>query len=121
MGDLRIVDKVKAFRPSGYSGGYFYQITCVRLDSVDAWVREARRASSADHFAMSSNVRLGHKADGNRVGREVLELAAPASHWDRIAELVHELDANARPVVSHAQWTVRTAPETFRKALRRRP
>lgn len=65
---------------------------------------------------LSSNARLGHKADGTRIGREVLELAAPPAAWNAIADAVRNLDHLKRPVIRHAQWTPRTAPGAYERA-----
>ena len=103
----------------GYAGEARIQVTEIAFQppktnlTVRAWVRENRRASSEEHFTMSSNTRLGHKADGNRVGIEVLELAAPPRWWNAIAAEVAVLDYLNRPVRSHARWTMKTAPECF--------
>ena|SRR5690606_1031977 len=88
------------------------QVTKVRLDDAVGYVRENRAASSLDHFCLSSGARLGDKADGNRIGQQVLELAAPPSSWDALAAAVAELDELRRPVVRHQRWTMKTAART---------
>ena len=107
--------KVVAF-PRGYGGTARSQVTEVALElgpgrSVRGWIREGRHASSEDHFMMSSGERLGHKADGNRVGHEVLELAAPNRWWNEIALEVARMDGLKRPVRKHQRWTLKTAPQ----------
>lgn len=92
----------------GFRGEFTVQVTHVRLGHVEGFVREARRASSQEHFMLSSN--------GNRIGREVLELAAPPDAWDAIADAVRTLDHLKRPVIRHAQWTPRTAPLAYERA-----
>lgn len=105
--------------PRGYAGFAYSQITELEFQppgakrAIRAWVREGRYASSAEHFMMSSGTRLGHKADGDRVGTEVLELAAPPGWWDVIAGAVGELDTMKRRIRKHAKWTVNTAREWF--------
>lgn len=95
----------------GYDGrGLPSQLTAVRLAGVEAYVREARRTRSIDHFVMSSGARLGHKADGDRIpGVEILELAAPPKHWKAIAAAVAELDALEREVRRSSRWSLEDA------------
>lgn len=110
--------------PRGYAGFAPSQITELACSEswfqvpVRAWVRENRRASSQDHFLLSSGARLGHKADGDRIGHEVLELAAPNRWWNEIALEVARMDDLKRPVRRHAQWTLKTAPEWMSKRRR---
>lgn len=115
---VRVVARREIVYQHGYNGFAYVQITRLCRRGVDAYVREARRASSAEHFALSSNARLGHKLDRNRIGREVLELAAPADTWDEIARVVAELDTCRRPVVRHHAWTPKTAPRDWERAER---
>lgn len=90
----------------GYAGFFPSQITEVKLGAVIGYVRENRRASSMESFVLSSNARLGHKADGDRIGVEVLELAAPKHAWDAIAAEVRALDTLRRPVYHSNRWTI---------------
>lgn len=116
MGSFEVVRKVHVTEDRGYSGSARVQVTHIRVNGVDAYVREGRRASGLEHFALSSNARLGHKVDGDRVGREVLYLAAPKASWSSIAGFLRDKDALDRPVVTHARWTMRTAPRAFEGA-----
>lgn len=93
----------------GYAGYVRVQLTKVQLGKTIGWVRENRKASSEDHFMLSSNARLGHKADSNRIGIEVLELAAAKPMWDLIAIYVARLDNLCRPVIHNALWTIKAA------------
>lgn len=99
----------------GYSGTLTTQVTEVRLGQHIGYVRENRRASSEANFVLSSNARLGHKADLNRIGNEVLELAAPKEVWDEMAAAIAEIDHMKRPVITHNRWTLKTAPDAFDK------
>ncbi|MDB4956568.1 MAG: hypothetical protein JWO36_4137 [Myxococcales bacterium] len=113
MSRLVIVRSRVRWFSSAYLGDVPSQITEVRIGTVTGWVREWRRSSSMESFVLSSSARLGHKADMNRIGNDVLQLAAPASAWDAIAELVAQLDALNRPVERHQRWTTKTAPLEF--------
>lgn len=113
MSALVIVRSTIKFFDGGYLGDVPSQITEVRLGGVTGWVREWRRSSSIESFVLSSSARLGHKADGNRIGMDVLQLAAPTTVWDVMAQLVAELDTMKRPVERHQRWTMKTAPEFF--------
>jgi hypothetical protein len=99
----------------GYAGALPSQVTKIRVDGIIGWVREWRRASSLESFTLSSAARLGHKRDGNRIGQEVLELAAPKAHWDRLAEAIASHDTLKRSVVSNRRWTTKTAPDYFER------
>lgn len=98
--------------PRGVDGfGVVSQVTEVRVGGVVGYVRENRRATSAESFAQSSNARLGHKADGDRIGVEVLELAAPPASWDSIAAEVRRLDTLGREVLRSPRWSLARASE----------
>lgn len=109
MTALKVVGSIRIYFLRGYGAEIPSQVTKVSLRGVTGWVRENRRASSLESFMLSSNARLGHKADGNRIGREVLELAAPKEVWDDIASAVATMDELGRPVLRNARWTVNTA------------
>lgn len=113
MAELEILGAKLLRLPRGYGGEFLSQLTRIRVAGVVAFVRENRRASGDESFVLSSNARLGHKADGDRIGREVLELAAPAPRWSAIAEVVAAADELGRPVVRHQRWTPRTAREAW--------
>jgi len=91
------------------------QITEVSYKGITGYVRENRRSSSLESFILSSNARLGHKAYGNRIGRDVLELAAPGPAWQAIAAEVRRLDSLRRPVLRNPRWNLVTAKETFER------
>jgi len=68
-------------------------------------------------FMVSSGERMGWKQ--GRLARrhlQVLELAALPSEWERIAKLVHEVDALKRPVRNNRRFTITWAEETLRKS-----
>lgn len=111
--ELVVVRSKVRFFDGGYLGDVPSQITEVCYRRVTGWVREWRRSSSLESFVLSSSARLGHKADGNRIGVDVLQLAAPDYAWTSIAELVAALDKLRRPVERHARWTMTTAPAAF--------
>ena len=114
---VEILGRWRLALPAGYAGlPRPAQATALRVDGVRVYVRENLRASSLDHFLTSSGERIRRKGvDGPRNGIDVLELAAPAALWDRLAARVAALDTLGRPVVRHPRWTLRTAPEWIAK------
>jgi len=87
------------------------QVTVVEWRGWRAFVRENCRRLSVDHFTTSSNARLRTKQGG--VGTQVLELAAPADIWDRLAAVVEASDTHHRPVVRSQSWTLDVAEAAF--------
>lgn len=104
----------------GYAGFFISQVTEVRLGKVIGFVRENRRATSEENFMMSSTTRLGHKADGDRIGIEVLELAAPGPIWKVMAAEVARLDNLRRPVWRHPRWNIEAAYAALTKKFSER-
>lgn len=98
------------------TGGAFLQITAVRLRGEIGFVREMRRGRPGESFHISSNARLGHKVDGNRFGREVLELAAPRPVWRAMAAGIAELDALGREVLRSNRWGMEYARQCYERA-----
>ena len=82
------------------------QITQIRFRGHVGYVREKRRGYPGESFHMSSNERLGHKADGNRIGREVLELAIGKRLFDGAAAAVLEMDDLKREVLRGNRWSL---------------
>lgn len=111
----------------GQWGGSTGQLTKIESEGVIAYVRENVIPSGGrgfGTFVISSGARLGDKREGRR-GEPVLELAAPARAWDRIAKEIEDLDAaEARPhgrplparrVVAHRRFTADWAEFQFRR------
>lgn len=98
------------------TAGGLVQITMVRFKGHIGYVREKRRGRPGESFHMSSNTRLGHKADGNRIGREVLELAIRKELAVEAAAAVRELDAMDREVLRSPRWALSFAKDTWSRA-----
>jgi len=89
------------------------QITMVRFKGNIGYVREKRRGRPGESFVMSSNTRLGHKADGNRIGREVLELAIHKRFATEAAAAVREHDTLDREVLRSPRWSLGFAKHSW--------
>ena len=94
------------------------QITQVRFKGHIGYVREKRRGYPGESFHMSSNTRLGHKADGNRIGREVLELAIDKRLFEDAAAAIYDLDALKREVLKSNRWSKGLAEDVWDRATR---
>lgn len=92
------------------------QITQIRFKGHVGYVREKRRGYTGESFHMSSNTRLGHKADGDRIGREVLELTIDKRLFDEAAEAIHRLDGLHREVLRSNRWSRGTAEDVWARA-----
>ncbi len=122
MSSLEVIGSriIMFWRGSGDDRGIPSQLTAIRVDGVEAFVREGLKTRSIDHFVMSSNARLGNKADHNRIpAAEILELAAPRAHWNAIAAAVAELDTLEREVRRNSRWSLETARDLWRSGHRR--
>jgi hypothetical protein len=97
-------------------GGLEGQLTKCRLDGVVFYVRE-NIAIRGGHFGISSAERMDWK-QGRLASRhlQVLELAAPADYWERIAEVIHDVDAFRRPVRRNRRFSARWAEAAIRQA-----
>lgn len=98
------------------TAGVYTQITQVRFGGHIGLVREKRRGRPGESFHMSSNERLGHKADGNRIGREVLELMIDRRLFREAAEAIRKLDAMDREVLSSNRWAREYAEDIWTRA-----
>jgi hypothetical protein len=96
--------------------GVDLQITKIRFDGNIGFVREWRKSYPGESFMLSSNARLGHKADGNRIGREVLELAICKRQFTDAACAIAELDAMDREVLSSNRWSFEYARSVWNLA-----
>ncbi len=69
------------------------------------------------HFHVSSGERMGWKR-GRLSARhcQILELVAPDAEWDRIAGIVHEIDAWKRPVLTNRRFTRKWAEKVLKEA-----
>lgn len=87
-------------------GGLEGKLTKCRFGQTTFYVRE-NLAPSGGHFQVSAGERMGWK-QGRLSPRhlQVLELAAPVDQWNRIAILVHDLDALHRPVRQNRRFTI---------------
>jgi hypothetical protein len=86
-------------------GGLEGKLTKCRLGQTIFYVRE-NVAPLGGHFQVSAGERMGWKQ--GRLSRrhlQVLELAAPAADWQRIAQIVHDADALKRPVRHNRLFT----------------
>ena len=92
------------------------QLTLIRFEGHIGYVREKRRGYPGESFLMSSNERLGHKADGNRIGREVLELAIDKRLFEGAAAAVYELDSLKREVLRSPRWALEYAKNAWSRA-----
>ena len=92
------------------------QITKIRFDGSTGFVREWRKSYPGESFHLSSNARLGHKADGNRMGREVLELAILKRFFTEASCAIAELDAMDREVLSSNRWSFEYATSVWNSA-----
>ena len=116
MGDLTIVE-CRHFRfLLEDTANVVTQLTMVRFGGHIGYVREKRRGYPGESFLMSSNERLGHKADGNRIGREVLELTIDKRLFDDAAAAIHELDGLKREVLRSNRWSRGTAENAWLRA-----
>ena len=80
------------------------------------YVRE-NIACPGGHFHVSAGERMGWKLGRlSRLHAQVLELAAPEYHWDRLAGLVHAMDTLKRPVRKNRRFTGRWAEVVFKEA-----
>jgi len=96
------------------------QITQIRFKGHVGYVREKRRGYPGESFHMSSNERLGHKADGNRIGREVLELAIHKGLFEDAAAAVLEMDDLKREVLKGQRWSLVNAKAAWEQAASQR-
>ena len=96
--------------------GQLVQITMIRFMGNIGYVREKRRGRPGESFHMSSNMRLGHKADGNRIGREVLELAIHKEIFADAAGAVREIDSLDREVLRSPRWSLKYAKDVWPRA-----
>ena len=96
--------------------GLLIQITQVRFLGHVGYVREKRRGRPGESFLMSSNTRLGHKADGNRMGREVLELAIDKRLFEQCAKAIRALDTMDREVLKSNRWAFEYAKDCWERA-----
>lgn len=92
------------------------QLTQVRFRGHTGYVREKRRGRPGESFHMSSNARLGHKADANRIGREVLELAIDKRMFEDAAKAIRALDAMDREVLRSNRWALEYAKDSWERA-----
>lgn len=92
------------------------QVTLVELGGVRGYVREHRHASGISHFCMDSGARLGHRARGDVIGREVLLVAAPRGTGETIAAAVAGRDELRRPVMQSPRWNLATAGRAWARA-----
>jgi hypothetical protein len=118
--EITVLDTWHVKLTRGYTDFPFTgQVTAIRVGHVKAWIRENKR-SNTPSFLVSSNARITAKMNGPHDGRQVLELAAPRHHWERIASVVAAADGLDRPVVKHARWTLNTAPasKTWGRGIR---
>jgi hypothetical protein len=94
-------------------------LTKCRLGTVTFYVRE-NISTPAGHFHISSGERMGWKQGRlSRRHQQVLELAAPESHWERLAKLVHEADALKRPVRRNRRFTAAWAEKRLKSRTMR--
>ncbi|CAK0745446.1 hypothetical protein CCP3SC15_1390005 [Gammaproteobacteria bacterium] len=108
------------YRGAGPAHAVAGQLTVINWRGHTAYVRENYRSLT---FYTSSNARLGIAGGGRRGknlgqlpadAQQILELAAPAPHWQTIADLVHQADAHHRPVVRSHNFTIPTAQYLLR-------
>lgn len=117
-------------RRMGYLGsGVVGQVTEIECSGVVAYVRENFKIGTHGEggFYITSSQRcgiggcvLGGKIVPGNAHRypQILELAAPREHWERIAQLVMLHDSKRRPVVPNRQWTIAKAIRShWRKAI----
>lgn len=105
-GDLAVVERrLHRFVNSDIAGA-LVQITKIQFRGATGWIREWRRGRPGESFHVSSNARLGHKADGNRFGREVLELAIDKRLFADASRAVAELDHLDREVLRSPRWAL---------------
>lgn len=91
-------------------GGITGQVTHIRADGVNAYVRENIRT---DTFMMNSGHRRGvAEGTADMPGAQVLNLATDGD-WERIAAVVRDADAMGRPVVRSRRWSMNAARELF--------
>jgi hypothetical protein len=115
MSDIEIIGK-RMFTFYSEDAGLWIQITQVRFDGHIGYVREKRRGRPGESFVMSSNTRLGHKADGNRIGREVLELAIDKRLFKQCAKAVRAMDTMDREVLKSNRWAFEYAANAWEQA-----
>jgi hypothetical protein len=91
-------------------------LTKCRSGTTEFYVRE-NIAPCGGQFMVSSGERMGWKRGrlSNR-HRQVLELAAPESEWERVASIIHDIDALKRPVRNNRRFTATWAEGTLRKS-----
>ncbi len=115
MASLVVVER-RSYRFVTSDIGVDLQITKIRFDGNIGFVREWRKSYPGESFMLSSNARLGHKADGNRIGREVLELAICKRQFTDAACAIAELDAMDREVLSSNRWSFEYARSVWNLA-----
>jgi hypothetical protein len=94
-------------------GGLEGKLTKCRLNGLVFYVRE-NVAVMGGQFLVSSGERMGWKQGRlSRRHAQILELAAPEVHWDRIAAVVHHADSLKRPVVKNGHFTIARATRQF--------
>jgi hypothetical protein len=102
----------RAFGNPQGGDGIVGQVTHVRIDGVNAYVRENVRVNTFTEI--NSNLRRAIAlGEAEMPGIQVLELATETG-WDEVAAKVREIDALHRLVVKSPRWTVKVARRTFR-------
>ena len=116
MSELEILEKRHHTFTNEALGNVLVQITQVRFKGHIGLIREKRRGRPGESFHMSSNARLGHKADGNRIGREVLELCIDKRLFEEAAAAIRKLDHMDREVLKSNRWAKPFANDAWEKA-----
>lgn len=87
------------------------QLTKCKWKNIVFFVRENCNATST--FLMTSNARMGFKADKVPDHYQSLELCAPNSFKEQLKKIVYNLDPLKRPVLFNRKFTFKWADKQF--------